>query len=194
MKLNGKEVLVCNCEGTMTIDGKALAKACQGGDKKGGKTAKKVEELNVASHLCRTQIEEFQRLAGQGSELLVACTQEAPLFLETLEEMGEDAPAAQFLNIREKAGWSKDATEKSPQKTDITAKMAALLTEAALDLEAATTVTMISGGVLLVMGTDDRALEAAKKVASRLGITSEDVIAYTYDRPATIDDCDPGWP
>jgi len=36
MKLNGKEVLVCNCEGTMTIDGKALAKACQGSDKKGG--------------------------------------------------------------------------------------------------------------------------------------------------------------
>ena len=145
------------------IDGKALAKVCQGGDKKGG--GKKAESLNVASHLCRTQIEEFQRLAGQGSELLVACTQEAPLFLETLEEMGEDAPAAQFVNIREKAGWSKDASEKSPA----TEKMAALLTEAALDLEAATSVTMISGGVLLVMGNDDRALEAAKKVASRLG-------------------------
>ncbi|MAF95789.1 MAG: 4Fe-4S ferredoxin [Rhodospirillaceae bacterium] len=163
MKLNGKEVLVCNCEGTMTIDGKALAKACQGGDKKGG-------ELNVASHLCRTQIEEFQRLAGQesgGSGLLVACTQEAPLFLETLEEMGENAPAAQFVNIREKAGWSRDATKKTPA----TAKMAALLAEAALDLEAATSVTMISGGVLLVLGNDDRALEAAKKVASRLDVT-----------------------
>ena len=86
MKLNGKEVLVCNCEGTMTIDGKALAKACQGSDKKGG--GKKAADLIVASHLCRTQIEEFQRLAGQDSELLVACTQEAPLFLETLDEMG----------------------------------------------------------------------------------------------------------
>ena len=169
MKLNGKEVLVCNCEGTMTIDGKALAKACQGSDKKGG--GKKAEELSVASHLCRTQIEEFQRLAGQGSELLVACTQEAPLFLETLDEMGEDAPAAQFVNIREKAGWSKDASGKSPRKTDMTAKMAALLAEAALDLEAATSVTMISGGVLLVIGNDDRALEAAKKVASRLDVT-----------------------
>ena len=64
MKLNGKEVLVCNCEGTMTIDSKALAKACQGSDKKGG--GKKAEELSVASHLCRTQIEEFQRL-GDGA-------------------------------------------------------------------------------------------------------------------------------
>lgn len=169
MKLNDKEVLVCNCEGTMDIDGKALAKACQGSDKKGG--GKKAEELSVASHLCRTQIEEFQRLAGQGSELLVACTQEAPLFLETLDEIGEDAPAAQFINIREKAGWSKDASGKSPRKTDMTAKMAALLAEAALDLEAATSVTMISGGVLLVIGNDDRALEAAKKVASRLDVT-----------------------
>ena len=172
MKLNGKEVLVCNCEGTMTIDGKALAKACQQEARTGTnkKSAKKGEELNVASHLCRTQIEEFQRLAKQesgGPGLLVACTQEAPLFLETLEEMGEDAPAAQFVNIREKAGWSKDASDKSPA----TAKMASLLTEASLDLEAATSVTMISGGVLLVMGNDDRALEAAKKVASRLDVT-----------------------
>ena len=111
------------------------------------------------------------QVAGQGSELLVACTQEAPLFLETLDEMGEDAPAAQFVNIREKAGWSKDASGKSPRKTDMTAKMAALLAEAALDLEAATSVTMISGGVLLVIGNDDRALEAAKKVASRLDVT-----------------------
>ena len=43
MKLNDKQVLVCNCEGTMTIDGKALAKACkQEGDKKAG-------QLDVAS-------------------------------------------------------------------------------------------------------------------------------------------------
>ncbi len=28
MELNGKEILVCDCEGTMDVDGKALAKAC----------------------------------------------------------------------------------------------------------------------------------------------------------------------
>ena len=86
MKLNDKEVLVCTCEGTMAIDANALAKAC--GAKKGA--------LDLASHLCRTQIEEFQRQAKGADSLLVACTQEAPLFLETLDEMAEDSPEIRF--------------------------------------------------------------------------------------------------
>ncbi len=43
MKLNDKEVLVCNCEGTMDIDGKALAKACLGGTKAKEKPAKSTD-------------------------------------------------------------------------------------------------------------------------------------------------------
>lgn len=176
MKLNDKEVLVCDCEGTMVIDGKALAKACQAAlpetgkaAKKGGakKAAVKTPSLDVATHLCRVQLNEFERRAKGETALLVACTQEAPVFLETLEEMGEDAPDARFTNIRERAGWSKDAAKKTPA----TAKMAALLAEAALDIPDAQSVTMISGGVLLVLGKDETAIEAAKKVASRLDVT-----------------------
>ncbi|HAD86246.1 MAG TPA: hypothetical protein DCG48_02690, partial [Rhodospirillaceae bacterium] len=74
MKLNQKHVLVCDCEGTMPIDGEALAKAC-------GRGAEAEGDLKVATHLCRRQIEEFQRVAGIAAEadetLLVACTQEA---------------------------------------------------------------------------------------------------------------------
>ena len=171
MKLNDKEVLVCNCEGTMDIDGKALAKACFGGAQKTTKKNAKSGNLDVASHLCRTQLEEFQRLAGASDGLLVACTQEAPLFMETLEEMGDKAPDIRFTNIRERAGWSKDASAKSPQKTNITAKMAALLAEASLDIADAGSVTMTSGGALLVLGNDEKALDAAKKVAHRLDVT-----------------------
>ena len=175
MKLNDKEVLVCNCEGTMDIDAKALAKACLGGapksTKKGAKKNAKSGNLDVASHLCRTGLEEFQRLAGASDGLLVACTQEAPLFMETLEEMGDKAPAIRFTNIRERAGWSKDASAKSAQKTNITAKMAALLAEASLDIADAGSVTMTSGGALVVLGNDEKALDAAKKVAHRLDVT-----------------------
>ncbi len=64
MRLNDKEVLVCNCEGTMDIDGKALAKACLGGAKakekparKGAKKSTKSGDLDVANHICRAQIE-----------------------------------------------------------------------------------------------------------------------------------------
>lgn len=159
MKLNGKEVLVCNCEGTMDIDGKALAKAL-------GEDTSKSGALNVATHLCRAQIEEFQRLAESNDALLVACTQEAPVFLETLDEI-KNQPSISFTNIREKAGWSKQATKKSPAM----AKMAALLSEAALDVEGTTSVTMISKGVLLVLGNDETAVDAARKVASRLDVT-----------------------
>ncbi|HEY4635528.1 MAG TPA: 4Fe-4S dicluster domain-containing protein [Rhodospirillales bacterium] len=167
MKLNDREVLVCNCEGTMTIDGKALARACQAAAMP-SKGKEDSAGLDVASHLCRAQLNEFQRIAQKAEgPLLVACTQEAPLFLETLAEMGDKAPAAHFVNIRERAGWSKAAGKKSPA----IAKMAALLAEAALDIPDAKSVTMTSKGVLLVLGKDERAIEAAKKVATRLDVT-----------------------
>ncbi|MBT3305137.1 MAG: 4Fe-4S binding protein [Alphaproteobacteria bacterium] len=166
MKLNQQEVLVCNCEGTMTIDGKAVAKACAVAP-----DAKASGDLSVANHLCRAEIEEFQRVAKGADGLLVACTQEAPLFLEALDDFGIEAPAIRFANIREKAGWSKDAGGTAAQKTDMTAKIAALLAEATLDIEDSNSVTMTSEGVLVILGSDDHALEAAAKLSNRLDVT-----------------------
>ena len=151
MKINDKEVLVCNCEETMALDGKALAKALGGG------------EITVHRHLCRTQLEKFEHAAADGSPLVVACTQEAPLFQETLDGL-DSAPPARFANIREHAGWSADGKKAAP-------KIAALLAEAALDLEPTTVVTMKSEGSLLVIGSDEAALEAAAQVAGRLDVT-----------------------
>ena len=151
MIINDKEVLVCNCEETMAVDAKALAKALGGA------------KLTVHRHLCRAQLEEFERAASGGTPLVVACTQEAPLFQETLDAM-DSAPPARFTNIREHAGWSADGKKAMP-------KMAALLAEAALDLEPATVVTMKSAGSLLVIGLDEAALEAAAQVAGRLDVT-----------------------
>jgi len=87
MKLNDKEVLVCNCEGTMDIDGKALAKACLGGAQKTTKKNSKSGNLDVASHLCRTQLDEFQRLAmlDEITFALERATQIARLRLQGLE-------------------------------------------------------------------------------------------------------------
>mgnify|MGYP006114915913 CR=1 FL=1 len=69
MKLNNQEVLVCNCEGTMSIDEKALSRACAATpniDSDG--------ELSVAGQLCRGEIEEFMRLAKDSEKLLIACS------------------------------------------------------------------------------------------------------------------------
>ncbi len=158
MKLNDKKVLVCNCERTMALDGDALAKALG------------ADECKVASHICRSQLNVFEAEAADGVELLVACTQEAPLFVETLQEMGENAPDVSFTNIREKAGWSDAGRGDKPSK-DMTAKMAALLAEAAMDIASTPSVTMESSGVVLVLGKDEAAVDAAKRIADRLDVT-----------------------
>ena len=113
MKLNGKDVLICSCEDTMALDGDTIAKAT-GGD----------GTLRPARHLCRVEMDRFTDVAGKSEHLLVACTQEAPLFLDALEDMGENAPTASFVNIRERAGWSELGQSKNK---NITAKMAALI-------------------------------------------------------------------
>ncbi|MSO93196.1 MAG: 4Fe-4S dicluster domain-containing protein [Rhodospirillales bacterium] len=152
MKLKERSVLICDCEGTMPLDGAAVAKAIGAAG-----------EPWVATQLCRAQLGEFEKVARGGSSLLVACTQEAPLFLEALGET--ETPAdARFTNIRERAGWSKDAKNATP-------KIAALLAEAAVDVPPTPAVTMTSKGVLLVLGDDERAIDAARQVASRLEVT-----------------------
>ena len=49
MSLKAKKLLVCNCEGTMRLNGKAIAKAC-------GTDA----PLQVHSQLCRAQLDVFR--------------------------------------------------------------------------------------------------------------------------------------
>jgi hypothetical protein len=130
MEKNHKRLLICNCEGTMPLDAAALGKACG------------TDAPTVHSQLCRSQIGEFQRaLLGDGP-LIVACTQEAPLFDEVRGESNPDAVLG-FTNIRERAGWSAEAVDAVP-------KIAALLAEAALDIPPSLSVTMESKGVMLI--------------------------------------------
>ncbi|HEX9789598.1 MAG TPA: 4Fe-4S dicluster domain-containing protein [Kiloniellales bacterium] len=155
MDLSGKRVLVCNCEATMPLDTGALGKACRAVGASG--------ELEIHTQLCRAQLGNFQQAILGSQPVLVACTQEAPLFSEIA---AEDNPQAQlaFTNIRERAGWSDDAAAATP-------KIAALLAEAALEMQPAASVKLTSKGVCLVYGRDERAIEAAKQLAGRLEVT-----------------------
>ncbi|MEK9752108.1 MAG: 4Fe-4S dicluster domain-containing protein [Rhodospirillaceae bacterium] len=155
MKLNDWNVLVCDCEGTMAIDAGALGKAC-GGD------------AQAAHQLCRAGIDIFENAARSSDRLLVACTQEAPLFVEAAEGI-EAGAEIRFCNIREKAGWC--AEKPGGASRDLTAKMAALLAEASLEIPDAPSVAMESGGELLIVGPAETAVAAAGKVAERLDVT-----------------------
>jgi ferredoxin len=158
MKLAERNVLVCNCQKTMAIDGEALAKAAKG------------DTCTVAQHLCRRELSIFTNAVREGAPLTVACTQEAPLFRETLADLGGETPDIRFVSIREHAGWS-EAGRAAQASRDLTAKMAALLAEASVEIPPATTVIMKSEGELLVLGRDEGAIEAAKQMAGRLEVT-----------------------
>lgn len=136
----------------MPLDGKAVARGCGA-----------AEAATVHTQLCRAQLDAFRRAAREGGPLVVGCTQEAPLFTETLEEMGLDVPVT-FTNIRERAGWSDEARATTP-------KIAALLAEAAVDVADVPTVSLKSAGSCLVYGRDETAIDVARQLARRLDVT-----------------------
>lgn len=145
-------LLVCTCQGTMTIDGSELA-------------AKLGRErpLTIHTALCRTGIGAFET-ALQGNAVHVACTQEAPLFREVADENGKGETTLRFTNIRETAGWSDAGRAALP-------KMAALLAEASYASTPAAVVTLESKGLCLVYGAGEVALDAARKLGQRLDVT-----------------------
>ena len=155
MEMRGKRVLVCDCESTMPLEEGALTRACQAVGAAGK------AELNT--QLCRAQLGTFQRAILGDQPVVVACTQEAPLFREIA---AEDNPAAElwFVNIREAAGWSDEAKAATP-------KIAALLAAAAVEAEPAPLVALSSQGVCLVYGRDEQAIEAGRQLAGRLDVT-----------------------
>ena len=104
MRLGKKTVLVCDCEGTMPLDGSRLSRAC-GLD----------EDTEVHTQLCRRELDRLVGAAGTaGEELVVACTQEGVTFAEALAEAGIEAEPG-LVNIRERAGWSEGARDALPK-------------------------------------------------------------------------------
>lgn len=144
-------IAICSCEGTMPLDEAAIRSGCPGSN------------VTTARHLCRSEIDRFRAMAGSGGTLTVACTQESPLFEEVAAEAGRTAPIT-YVNIRETAGWSRDAAGAGP-------KMAALLAAAAEPLPPVPLVSFESEGVVLVYGCDERAVDAGNLLKDHLDVT-----------------------
>jgi ferredoxin len=152
MSLEGRTLKLCNCNGTLPLDAKALAAALKQG-----------APLTVHSELCRKQAGAFQAALGD-PQLVVACTQEAPLFAE-LAQGAESKSELRFVNIREAAGWSVEGGRATP-------KIAALLAAAALpEPEPVPAVEYRSGGSLLVIGPSAAALDWAQRLSERLDVS-----------------------
>ena len=140
-----RNILICSCEDTMPLDAGAVKRACRGATVLSGR------------QLCRAELDKFRAAADE--PLIVGCTQEAPLFAESA---GDDADI-RYVNIRETAGWSKDAAKAGP-------KMAALIAAAAEAAPDVPFVSFTSEGVILIYGRDEQAIEAANLLKDHLDI------------------------
>jgi ferredoxin len=140
-------IFICSCEDTMPLDADAVRRGCRGAN------------VSTARQLCRAELERFRTAAASGEPLTVGCTQEAPLFSESAE--GADV---KYVNIRETAGWSKDAKAAGP-------KMAALIAAAQEPAPEIPFVSFESEGVILVYGRDEQAIEAANLLKDHLDVT-----------------------
>jgi ferredoxin len=149
--LASKTLKLCSCNGTIPLDPKRLAEAL-----------KSKQPLAIHRELCRKEAGAFQASLAD-PDLIVACTQEAPLFAE-LAAAAQSQARLSFVNIREAGGWSADGKAAGP-------KIAALLAAAALpEPEPVPQVDYKSGGQILIVGPAGAALDWAARLAGTLDV------------------------
>nr|WP_309503315.1 4Fe-4S binding protein [uncultured Roseovarius sp.] len=144
-----KTLLICDCLGTQSIDAAALS------------AASGLECSRLHTGLCQSQIDLAAKAMATG-DVMIACQQEASRFADLAEDIG--APVPDFVDLRDRAGWTADTA-------DTTAKMAALVAEAALTHPTPKVVDVVSDGVCLIIGAPEAAFAAAEKLADFLAVT-----------------------
>ena len=139
--------LVCNCNGTMPLDSKALG-------------------VPVHHSLCRQEVGSFIKALDSSDSLVIACTQEAALFGELADQADKPLVAPlRFVNIREVAGWTQEAKASGP-------KIAALLSLADMpEAEPVPVVSYESEGRLLILGPGSQAIPWAEKLSASLDVS-----------------------
>jgi ferredoxin len=144
-------VLICSCDATMPLDADSVRRGCHNA------------EVTTAVQLCGRELDRFRAIAKQETPLTVGCTQQAALFSQAASEAGRVNPIG-FANIRETAGWSSDAAAAGP-------KMAALLAAADECAAPPPSGSLESGGVILIYGRDETAVEAGNLLKDHLDVT-----------------------
>jgi ferredoxin len=146
-----RTVFVCSCERSMPGFAGSVARGC------------KNAQVQSGDQFCGAELDRVRSALAAGGAVTIACTQQAPLFREIAEDIGFAGDLA-FANIRETAGWSRDANSAGP-------KAAALVAVAREPVAPPALVTLRSDGVVLVYGSGEAAIEAGRRLADDLDVT-----------------------
>jgi ferredoxin len=130
-------------------------------DAEGIEAATGLQCSKVHSSLCTKEIRIAAKAIEHG-DAIIACQQERQRFIELADEIGASEP--DFLDLRDRAGWSDDATSKMP-------KMAALAAEALLPAAPFKSLDVHSNGLCLIIGPTEVAKSAALDLCEILSVT-----------------------
>ncbi|GAB4181935.1 MAG: 4Fe-4S binding protein [Rhodocyclaceae bacterium] len=143
---------MCDCNGTVALDAGALGRAL---------APCGAPALSVVHHqLCRREAASFTAAASAAGDVVVGCTQEAPLFRELARGAGH-AGELRFLNLRELASGAGQQAKRA-------ALLAAALSPAPEPVPA---VSYRSNGATAIIGPLEAALAWAQRLEDRLTVT-----------------------
>jgi len=144
-----KRLILCDCSGSQALDKDAISAATG------------LPCSRVHSDLCTSQINDAAVEIEKGGAI-IACRQEQALFEELAVETGADLP--DFIDIRDRAGWSDEGAYSSP-------KIAALIADYLLDPPAEKLFDITSEGRCLILGPAEITLPVAAELADVLSVT-----------------------
>ncbi|MCP4821499.1 MAG: 4Fe-4S dicluster domain-containing protein, partial [Shimia sp.] len=154
-----KSLILCDCSDTSNVHPDAL-------DGVEGVTCSKVH-----TGLCTHQSEAAAKAISAG-DAIIACQQERAFFTELAADL--DVPEPQFVDIRDRAGWSDEAAKSGP-------KQATLLADAMRAAPPVKTFDIVSEGLCLILGPTEAALSAAADLKDHLNVTV--LLENTEDAP-----------
>ena len=145
-----RRLLICSCEGTMPLDADAVGRGCH-------------LDTTSATHLCGARLDRFKTIAAEDrpSHGRVYPTGHAVQRCRCRDRPQEPITIRQYSQIRRLVERGEACR----------AKMAALLAAAAEPVPPTPLVELQSGGVILICGRDETAVEAANLLKDHLDVT-----------------------
>ncbi len=144
-----KKLILCDCSGSQVIDADSITAA----------TGIACSPVHTA--LCTREMD-HAAAAMTGGDVIIACQQERRRFEDLAHEINAVTP--DFVDLRDRAGWSDDTASKGP-------KMAALAADALLPQVEPKVRDITSDGICLIIGDGEVALDAAQRLSDTLSVT-----------------------